>query len=319
MKCEILIQNGSNVYQPCVEEGIEWTTQRKGTPGKLTFVYLDDGNINVQEGNAVRFAVDGTNLFYGYVFRKSRSKDKRIEVTAYDQLRYFKNKDTYVYSNKTASQVLQMICDDFLLNVGYVEDTQFVIASRVMSNKTLFDVVQDALDTTLLNIGVLYCLYDDFGKITLKEISTMKVGLLIDEETGQNYDYESSIDQQTYNQIKLTYDNEETGYRDVYMTKDSSHVNEWGLLQYYDTLKEGEDGRTKADTLLEYYNRKTRKLTVKNAVGDIRIRAGCSPLIRLNLGDITVDNFMVCETVKHKFSENEHWMDLDLIGGEFIV
>ena len=57
----------------------------------------------------------------------------------------------------------------------------------------------------------MYVLYDDFGKLCLKNLERMKVGLVIDEETGENFDYESSIDSDTYNQIKLTYDNSDTG------------------------------------------------------------------------------------------------------------
>lgn len=32
--CELLIQNGNKVYAPIVEEGIEWETERKGSPRK---------------------------------------------------------------------------------------------------------------------------------------------------------------------------------------------------------------------------------------------------------------------------------------------
>ncbi len=41
----------------------------------------------------------------------------------------------------------------------------------------------------------------------------MKVNLIIDSDTGQNFEYKSSIDSQTYDQVKLTYDNEDTGKR----------------------------------------------------------------------------------------------------------
>ena len=47
------------------------------------------------------FRFNGANVFYGYVFKKSRSDNRLIKVTAYDQLRYFKNKDTISYVNKT--------------------------------------------------------------------------------------------------------------------------------------------------------------------------------------------------------------------------
>ena len=59
----------------------------------------------------------------------------------------------------------------------------------------------------MILITIKYCLYDDFGKLTLKNIESMKLDLLVDSETAENYDYTSSIDSNTYNKVKLFYDN----------------------------------------------------------------------------------------------------------------
>lgn len=327
MNVELLIADpsGSKAYLPIVEEGIEWTTERRSTPGKLTFKVVKDSIINFQEGAAVRLKVDGKGVFFGFVFSKKRDKDQIITVTAYDQLRYLNNKDTYVYENKTAAQFIKMIAADFSLNVGVIEDTPFVIASRVEDNTSLFDMIENALDLELQNNGNMFILYDDFGKLTLKFLGNMYVGdnasgyLMIDEETGENFDYTSSIDSDTYNKVKLTYDNEETGKREVYIAQDGSHINEWGILQYFDTLSKGENGQPKADALLQLYNKKTRNLKISNALGDTRVRAGSMVVVNLDLGDMKLKNFMLVEKVTHKFNLDEHFMDLTLRGGEFVA
>lgn len=319
MEVELMIQNGSKVYIPVVEEGITWQTERMGSPGELKFSVVKDDVINFTEGNAVRLRVDGKNVFYGFVFTKKRNKDGIIDVTAYDQLRYLKNKDTYVYTNKTAGEFIKMVASDFQMQTGTLEDTGFKIASRVEENTTLFDMIQNALDLTLQNKKEMYVMYDDFGKITLKNISSMIVNILIDEETGENFDYSSSIDSETYNKIKLTFDNEKTGKRDVYITQSTANMNTWGVLQYFDTLQEGENGKAKADALLELYNKKTRNLSISNAFGDVRVRAGCMIPVQLNLGDMKTNNLMLVEKCKHIFKENEHFMDLTLRGGEFVA
>jgi hypothetical protein len=327
MNVELLIADpsGSKAYLPIVEEGIEWTTERRSTPGKLTFKVVKDSIINFQEGAAVRLKVDGKGVFFGFVFSKKRDKDQIITVTAYDQLRYLNNKDTYVYENKTAAQFIKMIAADFSLNVGVIEDTPFVIASRVEDNTSLFDMIENALDLELQNNGNMFILYDDFGKLTLKFLGNMYVGdnasgyLMIDEETGENFDYTSSIDSDTYNKVKLTYDNEETGKREVYIAQDGSHINEWGILQYFDTLSKGENGQAKADVLLQLYNKKTRNLKISNALGDTRVRAGSMVVVNLDLGDMKLKNFMLVEKVTHKFNLDEHFMDLTLRGGEFVA
>jgi hypothetical protein len=212
-----------------------------------------------------------------------------------------------------------MIATDYNLQTGSIENTKFKIASRVEENTSLFDMIQSALDLTLENQKYMYVMYDDFGKITLKGLENMQLNLLIDEETGENFDYTSSIDDNTYNKIKLTYDNEETGTREVYISQDSNNMNSWGVLQYFDTLKEGENGKAKADALLSLYNKKTRNLSIKNAFGDTRVRAGSMVVVMLYLGDVTVKNLMLVEKCKHKFNDGEHLMDLTLRGGEFIA
>ena len=293
MSQQLLIQNGNTVYEPVVKDEITWTTERKGAAGKLEFKIIKDNIINFEEGNPVAFKVDNTNLFYGFVFKKKRDKEKVITTTAYDQLRYLKNKDTKTYTNKRADELVRMIANEYQLNIGILENTG-------------------------RNRKEMYVLYDDFGKLCLKNLERMKVGLVIDEETGENYDYESSIDSDTYNQVKLTYDNSETGKREIYIAKDSSNIEKWGVLQYFDTIDEKTNGAVKARALLDLYNQKTRSLEIKNALGDIRVRGGSLIIVNLDLGDVKVKNFMLVEKAKHKFKNGEHFMDLTLRGQNFI-
>ena len=322
MKTELLI--GKDLLYPVTEEGIEWTTERRSTPGKLSFKILRNGSSSFSEGAPVRLKINDKNIFYGFVFSQKRNRDQIITITAYDQLRYLNNKDTYVYENKTASQFVKMIASDFSLQTGTIENTKYVIASRVEDNTSLFDMIENALDMTLQNKKQMFVLYDDFGRLTLKNISSMYVQnrgvyLMIDEETGENFDYTSSIDDDTYNKVKLTYDNEKTGKREVYIAKDSKHINEWGVLQYFDTLSKGENGQAKADALLQLYNKKTRNLKIKKVIGDTRVRAGSMIMVNLNLGDVKLKNFMLVEKAKHTFKLDEHYMELTLRGGEFIA
>ena len=316
---ELLIEHENQLYSPILKEGVTWTTERKGCPGELQFSVLKDGILNFTEGDVVRLKVDDKEVFYGFVFKKKRDKEGLISVTAYDQLRYLKNKDTYVYENKTAGEFLQMIATDFRLQVGTIEDTCFKIASRVEENTSLFDMIQNTLDLTLQNQGEMYVMYDDFGKITLKSLRNMEVDILIDEETGENFDYTSSINDNTYNKVKLTYDNDKTGTREVYIAQHGENINKWGVLQHFETLQEGENGQAKADALLDLYNKKTRNLSINNAFGDVKVRAGCLLPVILNLGDTKIQNKMLVEKCKHEFKEGLHQMTLTLRGGEFIA
>ena len=121
-----------------------------------------------------------------------------------------------------------------------------------------------------------------------------------------------------YDRIKLTYDNEATGLREVYIAQDGANINRWGILQYLDTISKGENGQAKADALLRLYNKKTRDLKIKNAIGDSRVRGGSMVVVNLDLGDVKLQNFMLVESCKHVYKEGGHWMDLTLRGGEFV-
>lgn len=321
MTYELLIQHGKTIMYPPVVDGVTVEWERQGQPGKLTFEVIKTDALSFEEGDPCRFSVNGEPLFYGFVFNKSRSgsNPKNIKVTVYDQLYYLKNKDTYVYSNKTATEVVKMIAEDFGLNLGTLDDTGYKIETRTEENTSLFDIIQNALDATTKAKTEMYVLYDKAGKLMLTNIGNMKLGLVINEETAGNYEYKSSIADNTYNRIKLLYEDSDAGTRQVYIAQDSSNINKWGVLQYYEKLNDATNAKTMADALLKLYNTKTRTLSIKNALGDVRVRAGTMLVVMLGLGDINLSNYLLVEQVKHSFNNGQHLMELKLRGGNFVA
>ncbi|MFL8467165.1 NlpC/P60 family protein, partial [Clostridioides difficile] len=180
-------------------------------------------------------------------------------------------------------------------------------------------MILTALDDTLREKKEMYVLYDDFGRLTLKNIASMKLDIVMDNDVIEDFDYNSSIDSDTYTKIKLVRDNEETSKRDVYIAQDSAHIRSWGILQLFETVDKNmseAEIKQKCDILLKLYNRKTKTLSLKNVLGDIKVRAGCLLFITLNLGDIELQNYMLVEKVKHTFENNSHFMDLTLVDGD---
>ena len=321
MTYELLIQHGKTLYYPPVVDGVTIEWERQGQPGKLSFSVVKTENLSFEEGDPCRFSVDGKPLFYGFVFEKSRSgsNPKNIKVVVYDQLYYLKNKDTYVYSNKTATEVVKMIAEDFGLRLGTLDNTGYKIESRTEENATLFDIIQNALDATTKAKTEMYVLYDQAGKLMLTNIGNMKLGLVINEDTAGDYDYKSSITQNTYNRIKLALEDSDAGKRLIYISQDSTNINKWGVLQYYEKLNDATNAKTMADALLKLYNAKTRSLSIKNALGDVRVRAGTMLVVMLGLGDINLSNYLLVEQVKHSFNNGQHLMELKLRGGNFVA
>ena len=313
--------SGYELLTPVVEDGVKWETDRQGSPGKLTFRLYSAKNkeVNFQEGDTVALKYQGSGgspvmVFNGYIFTKKRNKDGWIDVTAYDQLRYFKNKATYVYTNKKASDLVKMIANDYNLQLGTIANTSYVIGNRVEDNQSLFDIIQNALDLTLVSTNNMYVLYSDNNKLHLRDAMDMKTNVVINESVAEDFDYTSTIDEETYNEIELFYDNDETNKREYYNATDTNNMGKWGRLRYTESIQNPANAKDRAKKMLKLYNRKNKKLKVTNAFGDYRCRAGASVIVELDLGDTQVSNYMLIEKATHIFKKNEYRMDLTLGG-----
>ncbi|MCJ7856458.1 hydrolase [Lachnospiraceae bacterium NSJ-143] len=312
---EIINSNDSNLYIPVAAGEISIESYRSSMPSKAVFNILKDEEINVGEGSEVRIYVDSNPLFKGYVFTKKRDKDGIIAITAYDQLRYLKNKGTYNFSGYTLSDVIRQIAMDYKIQCRDIENSGFILSDFIKDDKTLIDIIQDAIDITYENTGVLYVLFDDFGGLSLKRAEKMIAEYLAEDATAENFSYQSTIDSGTYNQIRLTLKGKK-GIIQEYFKNDSSSIAKWGVLQYTGNIDDGEDGNAKADKLLGIHNSIQRKLSVSGAFGDLKVRAGSVIYVRTNkTGDIELDEKMTVESCRHRFKGGVHTMDLSLKGG----
>lgn len=314
-KMLLTIQHGDSVFTPPVEEGVKIEWERTGSPGKLTFTVVTppSGSVEFTEGDPVCFYYDNKGVFMGYVFTKKHDREGRIEVTCYDQIRYLKNKYTYVFENKTATQIIKALCADFNLQTGTMENTSYVIPAIVEENISALDIILDVLEETLLNTGNMFVLYDNFGNLEVKNVINCVSETLICETTAENYDYSSSIDDETYNSVVLYYKKDDELIQ-IFTASSPSTISKWGTLRYFEEVKNPTVGQNKANSLLKLYNKKTRELSVKGAFGDISVRGGTMIPVQLKLHDITVNNYMIVEKVTHTFETDHHTMDLALEG-----
>ena len=312
----VLIKHGKKRYKHQVQEGLKTTFERKNAPGKVTFTtFVDsDSKKRISNGDSVAIVVNGKNFFYGFVFSISPKTDKTLDVTVYDQLRYFKNKDTYISKKRTSTVLIKKIAKDFKLNCGKLANTKYPV-SRIDDNATLFDIVQNSLDETLMARGKIYTLYDEFGKLRLRE--PWKVNRLITSTTAESYDYKETIDDNVYNQIKLAYDNTKKGVQEIYMAKNSKYINKWGVLQYFDKIDSRKGAKLKVKALLKIYCKTGKTIKINNCFGDINVRAGCLVLVKLTIYGETISNYMLVDKVTHTFNNGQHLMDLELSGGDY--
>lgn len=310
---EFLVEVDGQIYEISeLVTSVSYTDKLNDGCSKLEFSYIDD-DLVIKNGNVVRFKYDDTNIFYGYAFKVSRNKGKEITVTAYDQLRYCKAKDTIVVKNDTITTLVNKMCNYFNLRKGVLTDTKYKLPVSVQDDKTWLDIIYTAIEDTLTNTGRWYCLRDEFGNIALRDLEDLTLNLILGDETlAYDYEYEKSIDDDFYNQIKLVSDNETTGKRDVYITKDSDSIAKYGLLQYFEVLDKNynsSQAKAKADTLLQLYNREVETLELK-CLGDVRVRAGSSFYGQIE--DIGLNKRLIVKSVTHEFVP-VHTMSLEVM------
>lgn len=314
----LTIQHNGNLFEPPVKSGVKIEWERTGSPGKLTFTTVKIGsgsntNMSFSEGDPVCFYYDNKPVFMGYVFTKKRDRQHHIEVTCYDQLRYLKNKYTYLFEKKTATQIIQALCKDFNLHTGTMENTGYVIPAIAEENKSAFDIALTVIEETLVNTGNMYVLYDNFGNLNLKNVASMVSDQLIFKDSAENFDYSSSIDDETYNSVVLYYKDDNNKIQ-VFNASDSGRIAQWGTLRYFEEVKNPTIAQNKANALLKLYCKKTRELKITGAFGDTTVRGGTLIPVKLDLGDVITNNYMLVEKVTHNFENDHYTMDLTLEG-----
>lgn len=295
------------------------TTYLEDNPGKLEFTVLAISPLTFAEGATVSVVLDGYRMFKGFVFKQSRTEDPdKRKVTCYDQLRYLKNKDSRVFEGVTSHQIFEQLCKDFVLKYKTVDPSSYICAPRSEDATSLYDMIKNALDDTLINTGNWYFIRDNFGTLEhVNILSCARPEVLGDKSFVTGYDYESSIDSDVYNQIKLYRDNDETGKREVFIVNDTVNggekIQRWGILQLYEKVDEKYNVaqiESLALQMLKYYCDTRRSLKLK-CVGVKEFFAGCVFKCRIaELDEMTLNSYLLVTECTHKISNENHTMEL---------
>lgn len=301
MKMELAIESETGIYEISeLVSKVSYTDKLNDGCSKLEFTCLYD-SLTITNGSIVRFIYDNIK-FYGIVFKVGQNTKREISVIAYDQLRYAKAKDTIISKGETITSHVKKMCSYLGLTLGKLADTKYVLATEPKDDKTWLDIIYEDILETLQNKGKWYMLRDEYGKVCVRDLEDYRLNIILgDESLCYDYSYEKSIDENTYNVIKLVSDSKEEGKSVVYIADDKMSVKKYGLLQYFKILDKGLNKskvKSMADTLLKIYNREYETLSL-DCLGDTNIRAGCS--IRGMIQDISLDKWLIVQSVTHDF------------------
>lgn len=291
---------------------------RKGSAARaLTATLLDDDNygrprpgINVAEGVQCLFYWDGTERFRGIVERQETTNKKMLTITAHDNGIYLaNNKDTYVYSGKTASAIFSDVCKRLGLPVGEVDDTGYVIEDLPKPKTTAWDTITDALALTYEATGARYWPMSWGGTLRLKRRKNTILQWVI--EAGANlvsYTSGNSIED-VKTRIKLLSD------EGTVLAEASNIVLEEKIGMRQDIVTP-EDSLSQAQlnelvkSMLAEKSRPKETLTL-TAIGQADVISGIGVFIRIpHLG---LSKTYYVESDEHTFRQEYHSMRLSLV------
>lgn len=184
-------------------EQIKWGGRKGSSSRTLTAKLIDDdgykharSGVDVEEGHQCIFKFNGDELFRGIVMKQTQKNKKTLSFTAYDNGIYLaNNKDTFVYENKTASDIFRDCCNRFGLPMGEVAECTYRIPELTKSKTTAFDAIADALSLDFDATGIRHYIASNNGKLSLLTRRENILQWVI--EVGENlftYSYTKSIE-----------------------------------------------------------------------------------------------------------------------------
>lgn len=197
----------------------------KATSLEITMVSRD---IYIKNGYQIMLYIDENLHFLGTIFNFSRNYDT-VSITAYDNLMYFKSKDTFILKNITATQCVKEICSKIGVEYGEIYSTGYVLPYNFFENTPYFDIIESILSDTKQVSGENFVLYDDLGKICLtRKDENNKVYVVTDEILLENYFESSSND--IFNSV-LVYQTDIWGNITKYYAKNDASISLLGQIQ----------------------------------------------------------------------------------------
>lgn len=320
---ELIVQSSEDgtVYDISnIAKSISTSKPIDSSAGKCSFsINTNKNKIRIPMGSTVSLRVTGSGKrkgkFFGYVF-SSEPKGDEVNITAYDQLRYLKNNETYVLTGRTMENVISLIGRDFGLRLGTIEKSGYVLPERIEDNKALGDIIQRAIDFTLQGTGRQFIIRDEFGYLCCRDVSKLVTNLVVgDVSLLKDYSYKESIDSETYNAIKLYKDNKDSGKRETYVVLDSNNIKRWGKLQKYESVDENMTDaaiRNKAEQLLRLYNRIERTLSLK-CEGVIDLEPGNGIYLQItDIPGVVFTQAALITKIDDTYENGIHSMDLEV-------
>ena len=314
-------------WEVCEQIKINW--ELEGNAGTMETSYVEDSNLDLVEGDIVSLKVNGEYLFYGWVFKKTKSAFDSVKLKVYDIKRYLAYKDVDVTGNETIDELFVRVCTMMKVEHKVVHKSSFTIPSKIHDGETYNNILQYAIDQTFIGTGERFCVRANGPVLELvccdKQLTDLVLG---DRSLVSDFEYNTDIEN-TYTAFKIQreVDSEEQKkmsasqkiiQRITLVDEDKENVKKWGVLQWY----EKKDSKWTDAQLAQHlqllksaYGKQTKTLKLDCTVGD----KDCIPgnMVTVLLSDLEKEKvaqgtYVLIKSASHTISHNDWSMNLDV-------
>lgn len=307
-------EQGYDVTQ--LVEQVSWKGRKGSSSRTLTVTLIDDdgykharSEIDVEQGHQCIFSYDGTELFRGIIMSQTQTHKKKLQFTAYDNGIYLaNNKDTFVYENKTASDVFRDCCTRFGIPTGEVASCSYKIPELTKSKTTAFDAIADALSLDFDATGIRHYIASSKGKLSLLTRRENIMQWVI--EVGQNittYSYTRSIED-IKTRVKMVSKEGTT----IAEKSNAALEKKVGVFQEIDQPDESLTTAQVNDliaSILEEKSTPERTLSIE-ALGLTDVISGIG--VYIIIPELEISRTFYVDEDTHTFADNKHTMTLKL-------
>lgn len=313
----LTLKKGSKWYDitPLVNT-IKWSGRKGAAARSLVVTVIDDDagghdrlGLKLTDGNCVIFKYDGEELFRGIIMKTNQGNKKTMSFTAYDVGIYLaNNRDTFVYKNKTATQIFKDICKRYKLKVGKAASCKHKIPELSKPKTTAYDAICDALAADYEATGTRHYITSEKGNLSLiTRKENIKQWVIEVEQNIISYSYEKSIED-IKTRVKVVSKQGKT----VASKKNKSLEKKIGIFQEIDSKKDqmkAAQVKSMINTIMKEQGRPKRTLNVETlGIADVISGIG----VYIIIPHLGLKRTFYVDSDTHTFKGEVHTMSLTL-------
>ncbi len=297
-------------------ESITWSGRKGAAPRCIKATLLDEERakqkrvlVDCGEGDQCVLYDGKQELFRGIIESHTQGNHKKMTITAYDNLYYLaNNRDSFCYSNQTATQIFQDCMARTGMTAGEVVDTAHVIPELPKAKTTYYDVLLDALSTTYKATGCRYYISSECGKVHLRKRAEHAMQWVL--EVGANitdYEYTKSI-AGIKTRVRLLSKEDAVVYEEANTALEEKIGMFMDVQSVDDTYNEAQM-KELVQSVFEEKGKPARTLKVSGIGITDAVSGGCVYVAIPHLG---IKRTFYIDEDTHTFSRNSHKMTLKL-------